>query len=139
MIQEWQTLELLSEFGLQMKKIGKGRHFGCLVIQPTIMSKILEAQQGCDELKEWFEKMAAKEPETWSIGSDGGLRCKNRLSVLKDKEFRKDILEGAHRSKLTIHPGETKMYNDLTRSLWWQGMKKDMANSVSRCVTCQQV
>ena len=45
MVKEWQKLELLSEFGLQTTEIGKGRHFGCLVIQPTIISRILEAQQ----------------------------------------------------------------------------------------------
>ena len=45
----------------------------------------------------------------------------------------------AHRSKLTIHPGSTKMYKDVKRSFWWPGMKKDIAEYVAKCLTCQKV
>ena len=51
----------------------------------------------------------------------------------------KDILEEADKSKLTIHPGGTKMYKDLKRNFWWEGMKRDVAAHVSQCFTCQQV
>ncbi|CAH9138313.1 unnamed protein product [Cuscuta epithymum] len=38
-----------------------------------------------------------------------------------------------------MHPGGTKMYRDLKESYWWSGMKRDIAEYVSRCLTCQQV
>ena len=31
------------------------------------------------------------------------------------------------------------MYKDLKRNFWWEGMKKDVAVYVSKCLTCQQV
>jgi len=32
----------------------------------------------------------------------------------------------------------TKMYQDLKETFWWQGMKKDVAQFVSACLTCQK-
>ena len=49
------------------------------------------------------------------------------------------VLDEAHRSKLTIHPGGDKMYKDMKRIFFWPGMKKDVAEFVSRCVVCQRV
>jgi hypothetical protein len=31
------------------------------------------------------------------------------------------------------------MYRDLKRNFWWNGMKKEIAEYVSRCQVCQQV
>ena len=45
----------------------------------------------------------------------------------------------AHRSKFVVHPGSTKMYQDLKRQYWWEGMKRDVANFVAKCMVCQQV
>ena len=38
-----------------------------------------------------------------------------------------------------MHPGSTKMYRTLKEHYWWNGMKKEIASFVSRCLTCQQV
>ena len=45
----------------------------------------------------------------------------------------------AHRSKLSVHPESTKMYKDLKRLYWLRGMKRDVAQFVSKCMICQQV
>ncbi|XP_073298319.1 uncharacterized protein [Primulina huaijiensis] len=45
----------------------------------------------------------------------------------------------AHKSKFSVHPGSTKMYRDLKNNFWWYGMKRDVAEFVSRCQVCQQV
>ena len=49
------------------------------------------------------------------------------------------ILEDAHKSKYSIHPGSTKMYQDLKRVYWWPGMKSRIAKYISKCSTCAQV
>jgi len=51
---------------------------------------------------------------------------------------RRLILEEGHKSRLSLHPGMTKMYQDLKETFWWQGMKKDVAQFVSACLTCQK-
>ena len=63
MIREWQALETIAKFDIQPLTLEGGPHFGCLVVQPTIISHILEAQQKDEEFKTWFSKMIAKEPE----------------------------------------------------------------------------
>ena len=52
---------------------------------------------------------------------------------------RQQLLQAAHYSSYAMHPGSTKMYLDLKKSYWWEGMKNDIAEFVSRCLTCQQV
>ena len=47
---------------------------------------------------------------------DGLLRFRDRIYVPPKVGLREEILEEAHRSKYTIHPGATKMYNDLKKS-----------------------
>ncbi|GJV51946.1 putative reverse transcriptase domain-containing protein [Tanacetum coccineum] len=49
------------------------------------------------------------------------------------------LLEEAHNSKYSIHPGATKMYFYLKRNYWWSGMKKDCVKYVEKCLTCLKV
>ena len=64
---------------------------------------------------------------------------RDRACVPKDNELIRNILQEAHDSSMSIHPGSTKMYNDLKETYWWNGMKKDISEFVSRCLICQQV
>ena len=54
-------------------------------------------------------------------------------------ELKREIMEEAHSSAYAMHPGSTKMYHTLREHYWWKGMKKEIADFVSRCLTCQQV
>ena len=53
--------------------------------------------------------------------------------VPKDHELRNQILDGAHSSKLSIHLGSSKMYQDLKTYFWWTKMKKEIVAYVARC------
>jgi hypothetical protein len=44
---------------------------------------------------------------------EGILWFKDRLVVPKKTALKKKILDEAHMSRYTIHPGSTKMYHDL--------------------------
>jgi hypothetical protein len=55
------------------------------------------------------------------------------------KAIRELILQEAHDSAYSIHPGSTKMYEDLKSRYWWYDMKKDIAEYVSLCGTWQRV
>lgn len=52
---------------------------------------------------------------------------------------RTTLLDEAHKSKFSIHPGAMKMYRDLKIDYWWPGMKRDVARYVERCLTCLRV
>jgi hypothetical protein len=45
----------------------------------------------------------------------------------------------AHLSKFSLHPGSTKMYQDLRQNFWWTRMKREIAKYVSECDICQRV
>jgi hypothetical protein len=62
-----------------------------------------------------------------------------RLVVHVDPELRKEIFDEAHLSKFSIHPGSTKMYQDLRKNFWWSSMKVDIAKYVAECDTCHRV
>jgi hypothetical protein len=69
----------------------------------------------------------------------GVLWFNNRIIVRKDHQLHKQILDEVHLSKFSIHPGSTKMYQDLRRNFWWTKMKREIAKYVSECDTCQRV
>jgi hypothetical protein len=50
-----------------------------------------------------------------------------------------DILREAHKTPYTIHPSETKMYQDLKQNFWWKRMKVDVSKYVAACEICQRV
>ncbi|KAI3773867.1 hypothetical protein L1987_48406 [Smallanthus sonchifolius] len=53
--------------------------------------------------------------------------------------LRELIMDEAHKSRYSIHPGSDKMYHDLKVLYWWPKMKADIATYVSRCLTCAKV
>ena len=59
--------------------------------------------------------------------------------MLAKRSLRKNILEEAHKSNFAIHPGMTKMYDDLKKMFWWPRMKADVAEMVGKCLVCHKV
>jgi hypothetical protein len=59
--------------------------------------------------------------------------------VPKNFELHRKIMDEAHRSQYSIHPGTNKMYQDLKKKIWWTRMKREIANYVSECDTCRGV
>ena len=47
--------------------------------------------------------------------------------VVPKGDLRKVIMNEAHNSLVSIHPGSTKMYHDLKQSYWWTRMKRRIA------------
>jgi hypothetical protein len=73
------------------------------------------------------------------VDPEGVLWFNECLVVPKDHKLRKQIMDEAHLSKSSIHPGSTKMYQDLKQSFWWTLMKREIAKYVSECDICQRV
>ena len=75
----------------------------------------------------------------FQISDDGLLRFGDRICVPNDPDIKNQILREGHNSKYTMHPSSIKMYRDLQSHYWWEGMKKEIAIYVSKCLTCQQI
>ena len=76
--------------------------------------------------------MKEQETKHFRIDENGVLWFKDRLVVPKDKELRNHILGEAHSSKLSIHLGSSKIYQDLKTYFWWTKMK-EIAAYVAIC------
>ena len=70
--------------------------------------------------------------EVFSQRVDGVLCYHGRLCVPDVGELRQQILAEAHNSRYSIHPGATKMYRDLREVYWWNDMKRDIEDFLSK-------
>jgi hypothetical protein len=85
------------------------------------------------------EKMEADKATCFRKEDHGVLWFKDRIVVPKDAELHQQILDEAHFSRYSIHPGSTKMYQDLKQHYWWTKMKIEIARYVAKCDTCRRV
>ena len=74
-----------------------------------------------------------------SKDQEGMLWFLGRICVPEQADLRKKNLVEAHESSYSIHPGSTKMYEDLRQIFWWDGMKEDIAYFVACCDICNKV
>ncbi|GJT29854.1 putative nucleotidyltransferase, ribonuclease H [Tanacetum coccineum] len=70
---------------------------------------------------------------------DGSLYYMDRIWVSLVGGIRTKIMDEAHKTRYSMHPGADKMYYDLRDMHWWSGMKKEIAIYVSKCLTCAKV
>ncbi|KAL4025931.1 hypothetical protein IC575_014337 [Cucumis melo] len=110
-----------------------------LTVQPTLRQRIIDAQSNDPYLVEKRGLAEVGQAVEFSISSDGGLLFEKRLCVPSDSAVKTELLSEAHSSPFSMHPGSTKMYQDLKRVYWWRNMKREVAEFVSRCLVCQQV
>ncbi|KAL0549215.1 hypothetical protein IC582_013696 [Cucumis melo] len=110
-----------------------------LTVQPTLRQRIIDAQSNDPYLVEKRGLAEAGQAVEFSLSSDGGLLFERRLCVSSDSAVKTELLSEAHSSPFSMHPGSTKMYQDLKRVYWWRNLKREVAEFVSRCLVCQQV
>ena len=110
-----------------------------LTIQPTLFEGIKEVQLTDLELVKIREGLKEDKESRFSLSKGEILYMDGRLCIPNDNELRKQLLCEAHDTPYSVHPGATKMYQDLREHFWWNGMKRDVAEYVSKCLTCQRI
>ena len=85
------------------------------------------------------EDVLAGASRDYTVSEVGLLRYKGRICVPLDTALRREILDESHTTPYSLHPGTTKMYQDVRSLYWWPGMKRDVVEYVAKCLTCQQV
>nr|GEW63613.1 putative reverse transcriptase domain-containing protein [Tanacetum cinerariifolium] len=106
-----------------------------MTIQSGLKAKILEAQGEASK--------DLKAPTEWLMGlerhfekrDDGGVYFFDRVWIPSVGGIRKLIMDEAHTSRYSVHPGTDKMYYDLRDLYWWPSIKRDIAEYVSKCLT----
>jgi hypothetical protein len=112
-----------------------------ITLTPTLRAEIIAAQKTDESMGHIKSRMQEGDPRVacYCADAEGTLWFKERLVVPKREAIKKKILEEAHTSRYSIHPGSTKMYHDLRQQFWWMRMKREAARYVSECDTCRKV
>ena len=81
------------------------------------------------------EKVREENFTDFYLDDEGVLWISERLCIFDVDNLREEILEEAHFTAYSVHPGATKMYHNIKDLYWWDGMKKDITDFVSKYLT----
>jgi hypothetical protein len=112
-----------------------------ITLTPTLKAEIVAAQKNDEGMCHIKRRMREGDPKVACFREDaeGTLWFKERLVVPRREALKKKIMDEAHTSRCSIHPGSTKMCHDLRQQFWWTRMKNETTHYVSECDTCRKV
>ena len=87
-----------------------------LVAKPDLVDSIKRLQKYDSEAHKIKRYLAEGKPSFFTIAEDGTLYFKGRLVVPcaeKNLDMTQEVMKEAHDTPLSIHPGSTKMYQDI--------------------------
>jgi hypothetical protein len=86
-----------------------------ITLTPILRDEIIATQKKDEGMTHLRRKLSEGDPKVNCFHEDaeGTLWLKDRLVVPKKEALKKKILDEAHTSRYSIHPGSTKMYHDL--------------------------
>ena len=96
------------------------------IARPNMLNRVLEAQKKDEKIFAIVSQIRNGKEIEFEVKEDGVLYYKDWVCVPDDNDLRKAILEETHSGSFSIHPGSTKMYQDLKVSFWWSGMKREV-------------
>jgi hypothetical protein len=108
-------------------------------LEPTLEQEIRKGQIGDAKIQETKDLIFEGRVPEFTEDEQGTIWFKDRICVPEIISLRETILKEAHDSEYSIHPGSTKMYQDLKQKYWWYGLKGDVAAHVAMCNVCQGV
>ena len=101
----------------------------------SLLSIVIESQWQDAEIMSIRDRVQpGTRDEDWTVHADGSLRY--RVVVPQLIDLREEILREFHCSRFAVHPGGTKMYQDLRHQYYWSGMKRHVGDFVQQCLTC---
>ena len=87
-----------------------------LVAKPDLVDIIKWIQKCDNEVKKIKRYLTEGKPSFFTIAEDGAFYFKGRLVVPskeKNNDVTQEVMKEAHDTPLSIHPGSTKMYQDI--------------------------
>jgi hypothetical protein len=131
--------ELCEEFDKLNLRIMVNAEAMEMEVGSSLIPEIQRGQLEDEKIQEIKRNIMEGKLSGFSEDDEGVLWYKGRICVPNVKELKDKILREAHESAYSIHPGGNNMYHDLKATYWWYGMKRDVAECVALCDTCQQV
>ena len=89
-----------------------------LKVQPTLEEQIRQAQKEDRYLNTMKKNTGSGKAPGFRVDEKGTLWYKDRICVPKKGDLRQVIMDEAHNSAYSIHPGATKMFMDLNSKYW---------------------
>jgi len=132
LIEQFRDLSLVCELTPGSVKLGM------LKLTSNILEEIKVGQKEDLELVNRVVSVKQGKGVDFRLDDHGVFMFRDRVCVSDVLELKKRILDEGHQSSLSIHPGATKMYQDLKRLFWWPGMKKDIVGFMYACLVCQK-
>ncbi|CAL2238354.1 unnamed protein product [Prunus armeniaca] len=130
----------LRKDGVDLEMTPRGGMLASVHVRPILVERVIAAQLGDPNLCVIRSEVENGTRTKYAIRKDGALVTGTCLCVPKNNEdLRREIMEEAHCSTYSMHPGSTKMYRTLREYYSWPHMKGDIAKYVRRCLICQQV
>ena len=105
-------------------------------VQSTLEQSIQEGQLKDEKIKEIKQLVKENKAPGFVEDDQGTIWYDRRICVPNVKELWQIILHEAHDYAYSIHPGSTKMCQDLKDKYWWYGIKREVAEYVALCDTC---
>lgn len=131
--------ELCQEFEkLNLGIVSKG-FVAALEAKPTLFDQVREAQVNDPDIQEIKKNMRRGKAVGFVENEQGTVWLGERICVPENKELKDTIMKEAHETLYSIHPGSTKMYQDLKQQFWWASMRREIAEYVALCDVCQRV
>ena len=87
-----------------------------MIEKPYFLNRMIEAQKSDEKIYAIVSQNREGKETEFSMNKDGFLYYRDRVCVPNDDELKKSILEEAHSGSFVMHPGSTKMYQDLKTS-----------------------
>jgi hypothetical protein len=104
-------------------------------VGPSLLQEIRRGQQEDEKVQEIKRNIKEEKSPSFAEDDEGVLWYKERICAPNIKELKAK----AHESAYSIHPRGNRMYHDLKATYWWYSMKRDVAEYVALCDTCQRV
>ena len=128
----------LRALGVILEAKDSGALLATFHVRPLLVDQIQAGQLQDPQMIKLKKEIEKGKKAEFQIKDDDMIVKGQRMCVLEYGKLKREIMEEAHSSAYAMHPGSTKMYKTLKEHYWWNGMKKEIASFVSRCLTYQQ-
>jgi hypothetical protein len=131
--------ELAKEFDRLSLRFPNNTQGVTIELEPTLEQDIRKGQKDDEKINKIHQLIIDGKGKDFREDAEGVVWFKDRLCVPGIKSIWELILKETHETTYSIHPGSEKMYQDLKKRFYWYGMKREIAEYVAVCDSCQRI